>query len=192
MKDLVMPTDMESSVFAFLQKLPQISMKRIKAGIFDDLQIREHRKDSMFDEVLSEAVLSAWHLLKSLVTNFLWNHQSVEYKKEIEKFLPTQDTNVSQNALSAVTLFSKELWRFEWRAGWVLSPRVLPRLMGCKLSCWLLLVLETGCSGCQTLEEVPVKIFHPRIVSFVYFSVYYGTTWAFCEYISVINLAFFV
>ena len=33
-------------------------------------------------------------------------------------------------------------------------------------------------------EEVPEKTFYPWIASFVYFSVYYGTMWAFSEYIS--------
>ena len=89
--------------------------------------------------------------------------------RAIEEFLLTQDTNVSQTAISAVTLglFSKELWRFEWIAGWALSPRhlhygrVLPKPVGCEFSCRLLLVLEMGCCGYQTLEEVPKKIFHP-------------------------------
>ena len=39
----------------------------------------------------------------------------------------TRSTNVSQTALSAVTLglFSKELWRFKWRTGSALSPKHL-------------------------------------------------------------------
>ena len=97
--------------------------------------------------------------------------------------------NVHQTALSVVTLglFSKELWRFDWRARWVLSPKHLhygraqPRLVGCKLSCLLLLVLEMEC---QAWEEVLEKTFHQWIASLAYFSVYPGTMWAFCEYIS--------
>ena len=61
---------------------------------------------------------------------------------------------------SALALFSKGLWRFEWRAGWALSPRhslygrALPRPVGCKLYCWLLLVLETRCCGYKVPWEV--------------------------------------
>ena len=103
--------------------------------------------------------------------------------KATEKLLPTQSMNVSQTALSAVTLrlFFKELWRFEWRAGWALSPRhshsgrTHPRLVECKLSRWQLLVLETGYGGYQAQEEELEKTFHPWIASFVYFSVYFGT-----------------
>ena len=44
-------------------------------------------KQPMFDEALSKAKLSTWQSLKSVVRNFLGNHQSVEYKKEIEELL---------------------------------------------------------------------------------------------------------
>ena len=77
----------EGSRFAFCQKFPQISMEKLKAAIFDGPQIRELMKNPMFDEPLSEAKLSAWQSLKSIVTNFLGNHQIVEYKKEIEELL---------------------------------------------------------------------------------------------------------
>ena len=58
----------------------------------------------------------------------LGNYRSAGYEKEIKELLTSfcQLTNVSQTALSAVTLgqFSKELWRFEWRPGWTLSPKI--------------------------------------------------------------------
>ena len=41
----------------------------------------------MFDEALSEAELSAWQSLKLVILNFLRNHWSVEYEKEIEELL---------------------------------------------------------------------------------------------------------
>ena len=58
--------------------------------------------------------------------------------------------------------------------------RALPRLVGFKLSHWILLVLETGHDGCWAQE----KTYHSRIASFAYFSVYHDTMWAFSEYIS--------
>ena len=42
-------------------------------------------KEPMFDEALIEAELSTWQSLKPVVTNFLGNHRSAEYEKEIEK-----------------------------------------------------------------------------------------------------------
>ena len=44
-------------------------------------------KNQKCDEVLSEGELSAWQLLKSIVTNFLRNHRSSEYKKVTEILL---------------------------------------------------------------------------------------------------------
>ena len=41
----------------------------------------------MFDKALSEAKLSTWQLLKSIMTNFLGSLQIAEYKKEIEELL---------------------------------------------------------------------------------------------------------
>ena len=44
-------------------------------------------KDPMFDEPLNEDELSAWQSLKSVVTNSLGNHRTVEYEKEVEELL---------------------------------------------------------------------------------------------------------
>ena len=89
----------EGSRFAFLQKFPRISMEKLKAGIIDSSQIRELIKDPMFDEALSKGELSAWQSLKSVDTDFLENHQNVEYEKEIEElregFRQPGGTNIS-------------------------------------------------------------------------------------------------
>ena len=60
MKNFVKATDREGSGFAFLlEKLPRISMEKLKVGIFNGPQIRKLMKDPMFDEPLTEAELSA-------------------------------------------------------------------------------------------------------------------------------------
>ena len=72
MKNFVKAMNREGSGFDFLlEKFPWISMEKFKAGIFDATQIRELRKDPMCDEALSEAELSSWQSLKSVVTIFL-------------------------------------------------------------------------------------------------------------------------
>ena len=118
MKGFVKVIDREGSGSAFPQeKVPQISMEKLKAGIFDGLQIKELMKDPIFDEEPSKAELSAYHSLKSVVTNFLGNHLSAEYEKEIEVLRKTFHQFMTRMSVkhSAVTLrlFSKELWRFE-------------------------------------------------------------------------------
>ena len=88
MKNLMKAMNSEDCRFAFLlEKFPLISMEKFKAGIFDCLQIWKLMKDPIFDEILSDAELSTWQLLKSVVTNFLGNHWSVEYENKIEELL---------------------------------------------------------------------------------------------------------
>ena len=61
MKNFVQAMDRKGSNFDLLQeKFPRIWMEKLKAGIFDGLQIGELMKDPMFDEVLSETELFAW------------------------------------------------------------------------------------------------------------------------------------
>ena len=75
--------DWEGSGSAFLQEtFPQISMEKLKAGIFDGLQIRELMEDPVFDEELSEAELSAWLPQKSVVKNFQGFHTPIESLEE--------------------------------------------------------------------------------------------------------------
>ena len=88
MKNFVTAMEWEGRGFAFLQqKFHRISFEELKAGIFDGPQIRELMKDSMFDDALSAAELSAWRSLKSVITNFLGNNRSAEYEKEVDKLL---------------------------------------------------------------------------------------------------------
>ena len=65
----------------------EVPIKKFKSGTFHDPQIKELVKEPMFDEILSEDEQSAWLSLKSVVKNFLRNHRSVEYEKEIEELL---------------------------------------------------------------------------------------------------------
>ena len=87
MKNFVKAMDREGSGFAFLQKFTWISMEKLVAGIFDGPKIRELIKDPMFNKALSEAELSVWQILKSVVTNFLRNHQNEKCKRGIEELL---------------------------------------------------------------------------------------------------------
>ena len=108
--------------------------------------------------------------------NYVITIRSAEYQKQIEEFLPIRGTNVSQTAVSTVKLglFSKELWRFGWRAGWALSSRhshygrALLRPVGYKLSRWLELALATRCDDWRVQEEISEKTFHPWIASCIF------------------------
>ena len=53
----------EVSGFVFLPKFTWISMEKPKAGIFHGHQLRELRKEPMFEKTLSGAEPSAWQPL---------------------------------------------------------------------------------------------------------------------------------
>ena len=87
MKNFVKSMAREGSRFTYRQKFAQINLEKLKAGISHSSQIRKLMKDTVFDKGLSEAELSIWQSLKTIVTNFLGNHRSTEYEKEIEELL---------------------------------------------------------------------------------------------------------
>ena len=166
--------DREGRGFAFLQqKFHRISFEELKAGIFDGPQIRELMKDSMFDDALSAAELSAWRSLKSVITNFLGNNRSAELREGSrqtpEELWKVMGSHVSQNALSTVPLrqFPSALWRLQWGTGRAIPPghschgRTLPRPVGCELSCGLPLVFQTRCGGNSAQEKIIEKTLHP-------------------------------
>lgn len=78
----------ESRAIDFLKaKFPRKSELKIIHGIFDGPQIRELMRDSQFDDILDDNELKAWTSLKSIITNFLGNHRSVEYEQVVETLL---------------------------------------------------------------------------------------------------------
>ena len=62
-------------------------MEKIKAGIFDGLQIRELIKETSFDDALNPAEVFPWLSLKSVITNFLGNHRSSQYQKVVDELM---------------------------------------------------------------------------------------------------------
>ena len=70
----------ESIVQKFLrEKIPKVNDMKLKAGIFDGLQIRELSKDVTFLTARTEAEASAWNAYNSVVPNFLSKHKSADY-----------------------------------------------------------------------------------------------------------------
>ena len=127
-------------------------------------------RELMKNEALSKAESSTWLSLKSVVTNFMGNDRSAEYEKEIVELLRSfRQLGVQMSVkLHFLQLHLNYFpWGFEWRVGSVLSPRrshygrVLQRLVGCKVSRWLLLMFETGCGGYRAQKEVAEKICRP-------------------------------
>ena len=100
----------ESSWFAFLQeKFPQISIEKLKAGIFESPQIRIHEGPNV-----SQSTKQSWTVCQAVtdVSSYKlpWEITRVQnMKRATEEFPLTWDTNVSHTILSEVTrtIFSK-------------------------------------------------------------------------------------
>lgn len=88
MKQFVKALDKNGNCFSYIcQKFPQLTMEKIKAGIFDGSQIRELSKDIQFRNSMSELELRAWTAFVSVMQNFLGNKKSENYVELIEDLL---------------------------------------------------------------------------------------------------------
>ena len=88
MKNFVKALDRDGGGYLFLsEKFKQKSMEKLKAGIFDGLEIRELMKDADFNESLNSIELSTWLALKLVIVHFLGNHRSSEYQKMVDELM---------------------------------------------------------------------------------------------------------
>ena len=93
MKNLVKALDQDGAGFKYLvNKFPKLSLMKIKEGVFVGPQIRELMNDSQFDNSLAGDEKKAWESFKLVVSNFLGNHRSDNYKELIENLLESYQT----------------------------------------------------------------------------------------------------
>ena len=77
MKNFVKALDKDGQSFRLLQtKFPYVGDAKLRAGVFDGLQIRELMKDSSFDEILTGNEKTALVSFKNVCTNFLGKRRS--------------------------------------------------------------------------------------------------------------------
>lgn len=87
-KQFVKAMDHDGSAFLFLQnKFPRISEAKLKEGIFVGPQIRELMKDTQFEIQLNMEEAAAWQSFKKVVTNFLGNFRSDNYRELISEMI---------------------------------------------------------------------------------------------------------
>ena len=82
MKNFAKPLDRDGAAFKYLiSKFPKLSLEKIKAGVFVELQIRELIVDIHFDNTLEEDEKTVWENFKSLVRNFLGTTELIITRK---------------------------------------------------------------------------------------------------------------
>ena len=80
--------DKNGGCFKYLRRFfPGLSLEKLKAGIFDGLQIRKLISDPNFAKNMTDVEFSAWSSFVSLVKNFLGNHKALNYVELVENML---------------------------------------------------------------------------------------------------------
>lgn len=88
MKQFVKALDKNGNCFSYIcHKFPQLTMEKIKAGIFDGPQIRQLTKDTEFRNSMTKLELRAWTAFVSVMQNFLGNRKSENYTELVEDLL---------------------------------------------------------------------------------------------------------
>ena len=75
-----------------LDLMKNLSLEKIKAGVFVGPQIRELMLDIQFDNTLEEDEKAAWENFKLVVRNSLGNHRAHNYQEIVESMLDSYQT----------------------------------------------------------------------------------------------------
>ena len=112
MKQLVKALDKNGGCLKYLCRFfPGLSLEKLKAGIFDGLQIGKLISDPNFTKNMTDVELSAWSSFISLVKNFLGNHKALNYVKLVENML-TKYQEMGANMSIKIHFLHSHLDRF--------------------------------------------------------------------------------
>ena len=88
MKQFVKALDTGANCFKYLcESFPALSYEKIKAGVLDGPQIRQHMKDNAFPNSMNGTERQAWLSFVTVVENFLGNTKSDDYRNIVETML---------------------------------------------------------------------------------------------------------
>lgn len=89
-KQFVKALDKNGECFKYICSVfPDLTIEKLKAGIFDGPQIRKLLKDTNFVKTMSENEASAWLAFAEVVQNFLGKHKSENYKDLVTNLIST-------------------------------------------------------------------------------------------------------
>ena len=88
MKQYVKALNKHGNCFKYIcRKFSELSIEKLKQGIFDGPQIRLLINDSEFVKSMTELEFSAWNSFVLVEKNFLGNFKAENYKKLVENML---------------------------------------------------------------------------------------------------------
>ena len=126
-------------------------MEKLKAGIFDGLQIRLLIRDPEFENSMNQVELEAWKAFVLVVKNFLGNNKARNYAELVNNMLSAFRNMGCNMSIKMHYLFShmdQVSWEpgfNEWRAGGEIPSGPerdgdqVSVSLGCSHDCWLLL-----------------------------------------------------
>ena len=88
MKQFVKGLDKTGQCFQYISSaFTRLSNEKLRAGIFDGLQIRKLIKDPNFQHSMNEIELASWLSFVEVFQSFLGNHKADNYKDIVQKLL---------------------------------------------------------------------------------------------------------
>lgn len=87
-KNFIKTLDKEGQAFTYLKTVfPNLTLGKIKEGVFDGPQIRKLLRNEHFETLLSHDENAAWNSFRLIVSDFLGNNRNPEYVKIIGDLL---------------------------------------------------------------------------------------------------------
>jgi len=154
MKQFVKALEKDGDCVRYIcMKFPSLSIKKLKAGVFDGPQIRKLMKDANFCNYMNPGELSAWSAFTNVVKFFLRKTKAPNHQEIVETLASLRHLGANMSIKlhflhSHLCPFSKKSERCERRAGVALPSRhrrhrsSLSRSLGCHHACRLLLVYQ--------------------------------------------------
>ena len=90
LKQYVKALDKEENCFRHLcSAFPGLSEEKLKAGIFDELQIQNTIRDKGFSTSMTNTEKKAWLAFVDVVSNLLGNRKTKNFMKSVNEMLPS-------------------------------------------------------------------------------------------------------
>lgn len=87
-KNFIKTLDKEGQAFAYLKTIfPNLTLGKIKEGVFDGPQIRKLLRNEEFETLLSSDENAAWNSFRLIVSDFLGNNRNPEYEEIVRNLL---------------------------------------------------------------------------------------------------------
>ena len=107
MNQFVKALDKEGSCFQYLfTSFPNLSIEKLKAGVFDGPQIRKLVNDPCFVNSMNSLEKNAWISFVDVIKNFLGNVKAINYVEIVEKMLKSFENFRCNMSIKVHFLFS--------------------------------------------------------------------------------------